>query len=147
MIIYRATNKITRDFYIGKTRMTLAKRISGHIQQVRRGDGDHFHNALRKYGLDAFHSASSNSAPDRGPTDGCHGHSASQRFHAAFGFRLSLAGRVRSASQASKQGNDTGCYSEIFLGIERGSFDRDIWGRDSTAVPSQTPILLGESTI
>jgi len=53
MIIYKATNLINNKFYIGKTILTLEKRIKKHLRKSRKSDLP-FHRALRKYGNDKF---------------------------------------------------------------------------------------------
>lgn len=54
MIIYKSTNIITNDFYIGQTKKKLYQRISAHHYDVDRGSKYHFHNAIRLYGKDNF---------------------------------------------------------------------------------------------
>lgn len=51
--VYRATNIITHKQYIGKTILTLQKRRHQHWV-ARCKDATYFHNALNKYGQDAF---------------------------------------------------------------------------------------------
>lgn len=53
-IIYLVTNKVNGKQYIGFTSRNLDRRISDHHARVRYGSKYHFHNALRKYGFDAF---------------------------------------------------------------------------------------------
>ena len=53
MIIYKAENLITKKSYIGKTIRTLNKRKLEHISRVSYRKS-YFHNALKKYGLNAF---------------------------------------------------------------------------------------------
>ena len=53
-IIYKATNPVNGKIYVGQTAISLSDRKAGHIQKVRKGSLSHFHNAIRKYGLDAF---------------------------------------------------------------------------------------------
>ena len=54
MIIYKATNNLTGEIYIGQTSYSLANRKEGHRKSVDYGSTTHFHNALRKYGIDNF---------------------------------------------------------------------------------------------
>lgn len=54
MIIYRATNKKNNKSYIGQTIFSLDSRIKAHLNTVTNNGHFHFHNALRKYGLDGF---------------------------------------------------------------------------------------------
>lgn len=53
MIIYRAENLITRKSYIGKTIRTLNERKLEHLNRMSQRKS-YFHNALKKYGLNAF---------------------------------------------------------------------------------------------
>ena len=53
MIIYKVTHNVNNKSYIGRTVNTLEHRRSGHYREMKRSNG-HFHNALRKYGKDAF---------------------------------------------------------------------------------------------
>jgi len=54
-VIYKATNKINGNIYIGQTIQNLSTRISGHISSAIVGNSDlHFHRAIRKYGKDNF---------------------------------------------------------------------------------------------
>ena len=52
--IYRITNRLTGDFYIGQTYQEIARRWSNHQADVRRGSSTHFHRAIRKYGAENF---------------------------------------------------------------------------------------------
>lgn len=54
MLIYMATCKETGKKYVGATTKTLSARIRAHEARVRFGSHYHFHNALRKYGVDGF---------------------------------------------------------------------------------------------
>ena len=49
-VIYKATCSITGKSYIGQT-IHYEQRIKEHLKTK---DGSHFHNALAKYGPDAF---------------------------------------------------------------------------------------------
>lgn len=52
-VVYMAKNILTGDFYIGVDSY-WPKRKYHHQHLAKRGDGFHFHNALRKYGEDSF---------------------------------------------------------------------------------------------
>lgn len=53
--IYKITNKLNQNFYIGKTKKTLNQRLSGHFNfALRRNSQSHFHKAIRKYGKENF---------------------------------------------------------------------------------------------
>lgn len=52
-VVYKATNSTNGKSYIGFTK-NLAGRIRQHRFAARRGDRQHFPNALRKYGEQAF---------------------------------------------------------------------------------------------
>lgn len=54
MFIYCITNIITKDFYIGKTKHSILRRLRNHIGSVRRGSLSHLHCAIRKYGEENF---------------------------------------------------------------------------------------------
>lgn len=55
MIIYKATNTITNECYIGQTTNTLHNRIVDHeYEAFKRGRKDKFHTALREFGTKAF---------------------------------------------------------------------------------------------
>jgi len=51
--IYKVTNNITSDAYIGFTSNTPEQRLAGHLKEAEYTN-HHFHNALRKYGVDNF---------------------------------------------------------------------------------------------
>ena len=53
-IIYLATNQINSKIYIGKTIHSVEQRWSQHAGSARSGSTTYFHNAIRKYGADAF---------------------------------------------------------------------------------------------
>ena len=55
-IIYKATSKTSGKSYIGQTTTTLSNRISGHKHKALYGNdlNNHFHNAIRKYGINDF---------------------------------------------------------------------------------------------
>ncbi len=53
MLIYKATNKINGKVYIGQTVHSLEGRKVKHIERYHTSF-THFHNALKKYGLDSF---------------------------------------------------------------------------------------------
>lgn len=53
--VYKATNKINGDCYIGITSGYLSRRMSGHRQCAENfGSQTHFHRAIRKYGWSSF---------------------------------------------------------------------------------------------
>lgn len=52
--IYKITNIITQDFYIGKTIKSAEERFLQHIYSSRYGSNTHLHRALRKYGSENF---------------------------------------------------------------------------------------------
>lgn len=54
MLVYAYRNRITGKVYIGKTTLPLVERHKHHLKRVRQGSQTHFHNALRKYGVDGF---------------------------------------------------------------------------------------------
>ena len=51
--IYKFENKYNRKVYIGQS-IDIEKRYKAHIKEAKAGDNTHFHNAIRKYGIDAF---------------------------------------------------------------------------------------------
>lgn len=53
-IIYLITNKVNGKHYIGQTSVGLEERWSGHCSAALSGSPYHLHNAIRKYGPDAF---------------------------------------------------------------------------------------------
>ncbi len=54
-IIYRATNRVNGKVYVGQTINTLKRRMSTHRQQAKHSDSsNHFHNAIKKHGWEAF---------------------------------------------------------------------------------------------
>ena len=54
-VIYKATNKVTGKSYIGRTTMSLNRRIRMHINNsLNIGNNTYFHNAIRKHGQDNF---------------------------------------------------------------------------------------------
>ena len=53
-IIYRLTNTINQKTYIGQTSRGLEERWREHLGSTTRGSSAHLHNAIRKYGPDAF---------------------------------------------------------------------------------------------
>lgn len=55
MIIYKATNIVTGEVYIGETRQTLVQRKAQHFYEAfKRGLTDKFHTAIREYGKENF---------------------------------------------------------------------------------------------
>ena len=53
-VVYQITNTVNGKRYIGYTSKTLGERWKGHLKDARLGSSVHFHNAIRKYGEDAF---------------------------------------------------------------------------------------------
>lgn len=54
-IIYKVTNLITNQIYIGKTTKTLTERINSHMRECKyHKNNNYFHNALLKYGDNNF---------------------------------------------------------------------------------------------
>lgn len=60
MYIYIAINKVNENVYVGQTTKTVEQRKQKHFQEARsesngtRRKSSYFHNAIRKYGEDAF---------------------------------------------------------------------------------------------
>ena len=55
MLIYTATNKVNGKMYVGQTVGSLGHRKGQHVSDTKlHRDGCHFHNAIRKYGIDNF---------------------------------------------------------------------------------------------
>jgi group I intron endonuclease len=54
MVIYRRTNTKNGKIYIGKTTRSAESRWSSLLAEVNRGGTNPIHNAIRKYGADAF---------------------------------------------------------------------------------------------
>jgi len=55
MIIYKITNILTKDFYIGKTKRTLHQRFYSHkYDALEKHSQTHFHRAVKKYGYENF---------------------------------------------------------------------------------------------
>jgi group I intron endonuclease len=55
MIIYKITNNITKDFYIGKTSNNIETRFYHHkYNSQKRKSQTYLHRAMRKYGIDCF---------------------------------------------------------------------------------------------
>ena len=53
--IYKITNKITEQYYVGKTTNTIELRLRQHINDANiHKDNSILHNAMRKYGYDNF---------------------------------------------------------------------------------------------
>lgn len=56
MIIYKITNKLTDESYIGYTKQELDIRWKQHYTQaLKESKNRKFYNAIRKYGIDAWH--------------------------------------------------------------------------------------------
>ena len=54
MHIYKITNKINGDFYIGQTTKELLKRMRNHRNTANHGSNYHLHNAMRYHGYVNF---------------------------------------------------------------------------------------------
>jgi hypothetical protein len=54
MTIYLLRNRVTGRVYIGKTSKSLEERWQTHLRDSRAGSSLPTHNAIRKYGPDAF---------------------------------------------------------------------------------------------
>jgi group I intron endonuclease len=54
MDIYKATNNITEESYIGYAIYGMEERKERHKSSANRGDGYYFHRAIKKYGWDNF---------------------------------------------------------------------------------------------
>ncbi len=54
MLVYKATNKINGNVYIGQTQFNLGRRRSEHISKAGKGSLFYFHKAIHKYGKDNF---------------------------------------------------------------------------------------------
>lgn len=54
MLIYKIVNKLTGDFYIGKTTKTKEERLQRHLYTSSYGSETHLHKAMRKYGESNF---------------------------------------------------------------------------------------------
>lgn len=54
MKIYKLTNTVTEDFYVGKTKETLQRRFTNHKTKANSGSHYYLHNAMRYYGYSNF---------------------------------------------------------------------------------------------
>jgi len=55
VIIYKATNTINGKVYIGQTTISLQERKGDHLRKaLKHGSKNHFHSAIRKYGMEVF---------------------------------------------------------------------------------------------
>jgi group I intron endonuclease len=54
MIIYQITNKITNEFYIGKTKNPKDRFYKHKYNAIKNKSQAHIHRAMRKYGVDNF---------------------------------------------------------------------------------------------
>jgi len=54
MYLYKITNRLTGEFYIGQTIKSPDYRFRKHRELAVRGGGYFLHNALRRYGVDSF---------------------------------------------------------------------------------------------
>ena len=54
MYIYKITNNLTGEFYVGQTINTPEYRFRKHIELSVRGGGYYIHNAMRRYGVNSF---------------------------------------------------------------------------------------------
>lgn len=66
MKIYKITNTITTDFYIGKTEQSIENRWSAHkYNTIKTNSQTHLYRAMRKYGLDNFVIETIDTAPNK----------------------------------------------------------------------------------
>lgn len=54
MNIYKITNRITGESYIGKTSKSIEERLRVHFYTSNQDSQTHLHRAIRKYGIDHF---------------------------------------------------------------------------------------------
>ncbi len=54
MLVYKWTNKHNGKVYVGQTTQTLRQRTKGHKNSAASGSNLPIHNAIRKYGMEAF---------------------------------------------------------------------------------------------
>jgi group I intron endonuclease len=54
MFIYRITNSVTQNFYIGKTTKTIEERFQRHKYNAEYGSQSYIHRSMRKYGYENF---------------------------------------------------------------------------------------------
>ena len=54
MYLYKITNRLTGEFYIGQTIKSPDYRFRKHCELAVRGGGYFLHNAMRRYGVDSF---------------------------------------------------------------------------------------------
>jgi|ERR1019366_1306374 group I intron endonuclease len=54
MIVYLITNLVNGKFYVGRTRLTLAKRWGQHVRDAAAGHEQLLQRAIRKYGQQSF---------------------------------------------------------------------------------------------
>jgi group I intron endonuclease len=125
-IIYLATNQINSKIYIGKTVHSVEQRWSQHVGSARSGSTTYFHNAIRKYGADAFEISILEAVddtgvlnereihwiatlhPDYNMTPGGDGHTVGYKCSAESRARMSAAqtGRKHSAETRQKISDD-----------------------------------------
>ncbi len=53
-IIYKATNVVTGEIYVGATTVSLQERINDHYNKATKNYGHKFQNAIREYGFESF---------------------------------------------------------------------------------------------
>jgi group I intron endonuclease len=54
-LIYKITNKVNGEFYVGKTMKSLSIRLYNHCYDaIKKNSKSHFHRAIRKYGKENF---------------------------------------------------------------------------------------------
>ena len=53
-MIYKITNTVTGDFYIGFTSKTLEERFKKHLANAKSGSNTYLYKAIRKYGEQSF---------------------------------------------------------------------------------------------
>jgi group I intron endonuclease len=54
MFIYKITNSITQDYYIGKTKKDINHRLKEHFYKAKNNIQTHLYRAIRKYGKNNF---------------------------------------------------------------------------------------------
>jgi group I intron endonuclease len=119
--IYLVENTVNFKIYIGKTINSVERRWGNHVSAALRGSPFYFHNAIRKYGADAFEISILETVddpgvlnereihwiatlhPDYNMTPGGDGFIAGHKHSAEHRQKLSDANRGRKLSAESKQ--------------------------------------------